>query len=116
VISGAIEPACPTCVAADPFFNSQRERIVALAARYRVPSIYETRTYVTAGGLMSYGPNVAETYRQVGVYAGQIGIKPAELPVIQPTALELSINMKSAKVLGLDVPDRLLARADEVIE
>jgi putative ABC transport system substrate-binding protein len=105
-------------VSADAFFFAQRERIVALAARYAVPAIYELQEFVDAGGLISYGPNVASLRRQVGVYAGKIlkGAKPVDLPIQQPTKFDLMINLKAAKALGLTVPPTLLARADEVIE
>jgi ABC-type uncharacterized transport system substrate-binding protein len=105
-------------VSADPFFNSQRARIVALAHRHHLPAIYPWRQYAEAGGLMSYGPSIRETYRQIGVYAGRLlkGAKPGELPVQRPMRYELLINLKGAKALGLDVPPMLLARADEVIE
>jgi putative ABC transport system substrate-binding protein len=105
-------------VAADPFFNSHRARIVALAERYKIPAIYEARGYALAGGLMSYGPNLPDMYRQVGLYTGQIlkGAKPADLPVMQPTALELVINLRAAKAIGLAVSTQLQQRADEVIE
>jgi putative ABC transport system substrate-binding protein len=105
-------------VAADPFFNSHRARIVALAERHKVPAIYEARSYAIAGGLMSYGPNLPDMYRQVGLYTGQIlkGAKPADLPVMQPTALQLVINLKTAQAIGLDVSTQLQQRADEVIE
>jgi putative tryptophan/tyrosine transport system substrate-binding protein len=105
-------------VSADPFFATSVNEIVTLAARYRIPTVYYKRDYVDAGGLMSYGTSLADGYGKVGVYAGRIlnGEKPADLPVQQSTKVEFTVNLKTAKALGLHVPLSLLGRADEVIE
>jgi putative ABC transport system substrate-binding protein len=102
----------------DTFLNAQRDRIVALAAKHRLPAIYNGRSFVEGGGLISYGANFPDNYRLVGNYAGKVlkGAKPADLPVIEPTRFELVINLKTAKALGLSIPQTMLARADEVID
>lgn len=105
-------------VVTDPFFTNQHELIVVLAARHTVPAIYGWREFAAAGGLISYGANLADGFWQCGVHAGQIlkGTEPADLPVQQAVKVELVVNLKTARTLGLTVPPLILARADEVIE
>jgi putative ABC transport system substrate-binding protein len=112
------ERANALVVGADSLLHSLREPIIKLAASHAIPAVYEWREFAELGGLISYGTVLPDIYRQLGVYAGRIlrGVKPSDLPVMEPTKFELVINLKTARALGLTVPPMLLARADEVIE
>jgi putative ABC transport system substrate-binding protein len=105
-------------VTAAPFFDTRREQIIALAAQHRLPAMYQFREYAIAGGLISYGPSVADSYKQAGIYAGRIlgGAKPSDLPVMQPTKFEMVINLKTANALGLTIPNTMQLLADEVVD
>jgi putative ABC transport system substrate-binding protein len=131
VVNASIEPEIDAAFAAlvnqrdtallvtnDPLFTGRRDQLVALAAQHAIPTIYDRRAYAAAGGLMSYGTDYLDGYRKLGTYASKIlnGAKPADLPVEQSTKFELVINVSTAKALGIIVPDKLLALADEVIE
>jgi putative tryptophan/tyrosine transport system substrate-binding protein len=112
------ERANALLIGADPLFSGSREQLAALAARHALPTMFNSREFALAGGLLSYGPDQADAYREAGIYVGRIlsGEKPSDLPVVQPTKFELLINIKTARSLGLNVPPLLLARADEVVE
>jgi putative ABC transport system substrate-binding protein len=114
----AQQGAVALVVAEDPFLGTRSERLVQLAARFKLPAIYYNRTFAKVGGLASYGTDFADGFRQAGVYVGKIlkGARPADLPVVQPTKFEFVINLKTARTLGLNLSASLLARADEVVE
>ena len=105
-------------MAGNPVFNNLRDHLLALTTRLRLPAVHETREFVVAGGLMSYGTSVPEVYRQIGIYTGRVlkGEKPADLPVLEPTKFDMAINLRTAKALGINMPTSILLRANEVIE